>query len=68
MTCPSLGTFKHPFFAKILFSLCYFFGIPQNEFRPKATTIRPKATTSSPTLFPFSRIPIKPKTGALLVK
>jgi hypothetical protein len=60
MTCPSVGTFKHHFF-KILFSLCYFFGIPQNE-------ILPNATTPSPNLFPFSRIPIKPKTEVLSVK
>jgi hypothetical protein len=62
MTCPSVGTFKNSFFfAKILFSLCYFFGIPQNEILPNANTL-------SPTLFPFSRIPIKPKSEVLSVK
>lgn len=53
--------FYASFFAKILFGLCYFFGIPQNE-------ILLNATIPSPTLFPFSRIPIKPKTEVLPVK
>lgn len=61
MTCSSLETFMHTFFVKILFSLCYFFDIPQNE-------ILLNAAIPSPTLFPFSRIQIKPKTEVLPVK